>query len=462
MATIGNTYDPATTAAGLATNYTSARQSILTAQTKQASAAAAALSSLRSAISGYQSSLLSLTSGKTMLTQAATFSNTAIGTASAGVNATAGSYSFFVERLATANQVSYNGLADSAADGGSLGIELGGAPGFTVNLATANSDGNATLTPREIAAAINAEPTNNGRVSASIVTVNGVTQLMLTSKATGAGGNISLNTAAVGNAGLKTALSDPLNAKQIVTGQDAVVWLGAEGTGTKITQASNVFTNVDGVTMTFTKAQSPGETPVTLTVASDNAGTVAKVQKFVDDYNKLKAVVDAMVAPGDPAKGAAPGVFSNDGGVRVLQGRMVSMLRGANGADSLAAYGIVAARDGSLTLNTTRLTSQLAVSPKGLDTLIGSSVNGASSGIAGSLDSYLKEWSSSTDGQLKQRLEENTKLQTSLVKRQDQLDKQYDSAYKRYLMQFTQLQTLQSRMASNTSMFDALFGDKSN
>lgn len=460
MATIGNTYDPATTAAGLATNYTSARQSILTAQTKQASAAAAALSSLRSAISGYQGSLLSLTSGKTMLSQAATFSNTAVGSASAGVNATAGSYTFFVEKIATANQVSYNGLADSAADGGSLAIEFGGAPGFSVNLASANTDGNATLTPREIAAAVNAEPTNNGRVSASIVTVNGVTQLMLTSKTTGAGGNISLNTAAVNNAGLKAALSAA--PAQIATGQDALVWLGAQGTGTPITQASNVFTNVDGVTMTFAKAQAPGDAPVTLTVASDNAGTVAKVQKFVDDYNKLKAVVDAMVAPGDPAKGATPGVFANDGGVRVLQGRMVSMLRGVNGADSLAAYGIVATRDGSLSLNATRLTSQLAVSPKGLDTLIGSNVNGSSSGIAGHLDSYLKEWSSSTDGQLKQRLEENTKLQTSLTKRQDQLDKQYDSAYKRYLLQFTQLQTLQSRMASNTSMFEALFGDKSN
>ncbi|MDQ1816175.1 flagellar filament capping protein FliD [Massilia sp. CCM 9210] len=461
MATIGNTYDPATTATGLATNYTSARQSILTSQTRQASAAASALTSLRSAISSYQSSLTALTSGKTMLSQAATFSNTAVGSASAGVNATAGSYSFFVERVATANQVSYSGLADSAADGGSLGIEFGGAPGFTINLASANSDGNATLTPREIAAAINAEPTNNGRVSASIVTVNGVTQLMLTSKTTGAAGNISLNTAAVNNAGLQTALSDPLNAKQVVAGQDAIVWLGAQGTGTKIEQASNVFTNVDGVTMTFAKAQAPGDAPVTLTVASDNAATVAKVQKFVDDYNKLKGVIDAMVAPGDPAKGQAGGVFANDGGVRVLQGRMVSMLRGANGADSLAAYGIIAARDGSLSLNATRLTSQLGVSPKGLDTLIGSSVNGSGSGIAGSLDSYLKEWSSSTDGQLKQRLEQNTKLQTSLVKRQDQLDKQFDSAYKRYLMQFTQLQTLQSRMASNTSMFDALFGDKS-
>ncbi len=462
MATIGNTYDPPATASALATKYTAGSQTILTAQTKQASAAGAALTSLRTAISSYQTSLLSLTASKTMLSQSASFSNTAIGTASATTNATAGSYTFFVERLATANQVAYTNLSDSAADGGQLGIEIGGVPGFTVNLGTANSNGDATLTPRELAAAINAEATNAGRVSASIVTVGGIAQLVLTSKNTGIGSAITLDTAAVNNAGLQTALSDPLGIKQVVAGQDAKVWLGAEGTGTVINQPSNTFTNVDGVTMTFTKAQAPGEAAVTLTVASDNSATIANVQKFVDEYNKLKAVIDAMVAPGDPSKKQAGGVFANDGGVRVLQSRLVSMLRqGANGADSLAAYGIIAARDGSLSLNATRLTRQLTLTPKGLDTLIGSSAMGATSGIAGNLDSYLKEWSSSTDGQIKQRKEANDKLQTTLVKRQDSLDKQYDSAYKRYLIQFTELQTLQSRMASNTSMFDALFGEKS-
>ena len=82
MATIGNTYDPPATASALATKYTAGSQTILTAQTKQASAAGAALTSLRTAISSYQTSLMSLTASKTMLSQSATFSNTAIGTAS--------------------------------------------------------------------------------------------------------------------------------------------------------------------------------------------------------------------------------------------------------------------------------------------------------------------------------------------------------------------------------------------
>jgi flagellar hook-associated protein 2 len=44
-----------------------------------------------------------------------------------------------------------------------------------------------------------------------------------------------------------------------------------------------------------------------------------------------------------------------------------------------------------------------------------------------------------------------------LTDRQTALDRQYDSAYARYLAQFTQLQSVQSSMSYNTSLFDALF-----
>lgn len=463
MATsIGPSYDPASTAAALAESYVSARQGILTTQSQRVTAAASALTKLKSAISAYQTSLLALSSTKTMLTRSATFSNTAIGTASATAAATAGSYSFFVERLATANQVQYSGLTDTPAGTGTIDISVGGTPPFTVNLSTANADGDATLTVRELAAAINAAPGNAAKVSASIVTINGVSELILTSQATGAASAITVATSADADASLQSALA-PGNATQVVVGQDAKIWLGAEGAGTPITQASNTFTNVEGVSMTFTKAQASGEAPVTLTVAADNGATTANVQKFVDEYNKLKAVIDGMIKPGDPGKGVAAGAFADDGGVRVLQGRLVSILRqAAPTGETMAAYGIIAARDGSLSLDAARLTKQLAVNPNGLDGLIGSASAGSPSGIAGNLDTYLKQWSSSVDGQIKQRQEANERLRTTLASRQDQIDKQYDNAYKRYLAQFTALQGLQNQMASNTSMFDALFGSKSN
>lgn len=460
---IGPTYDPTSTATALAQKYTSALQEILTAQTQQANAVDKGLADLGSALLAYRGSLASLTGlNKTMLNVGASFSDTSVGSASASAGAMSGTYNFFVEQVATASQVSYGGLADSPASGGTLGIQLGGSTAFTVDLAAADADANGTLTTRELAAAINGNAANTSLVSAAVVTVNGVDQMIVTAKTTGAASAVTLDTSAVADATLKGALSNPANIQQMVAAQDAIVWLGAQGTGTKIQQASNTFTNIAGVKMTFTHAQAAGAAPVTLTVGTDAGATSANVQAFVDAYNKLKSAIDAMVDSGDPSKGMAGGVFAGDGGIRALRERLVSLMRPA-GSTSLAAYGIIAARDGTLALDSARLSRQLAVDPTGLDTLIGSASASAPSGIAGSLDAFVKGWSDSTGGQVKKRQDVNTSLHKALAERQAQLDNQYNAAYQRYLIQFTQLQALQSQMSSNSSMFDALFGNnKSN
>jgi flagellar hook-associated protein 2 len=459
---IGPTYDPASTAAALAEKYTAPRQQTLNAQSSQASATAKALAALNSAILGYQSSLAALTGpAKTMLSTSASFSDATIGSASANASASAGSYTFFVERLASASQVSYAAVPDSpAAAAGTLDIKLGGTTAFTVDLGAAgtDADANTTLSARELAAAINGAAGNKSRVSASVVTIGGVAQLILTAKNTGTANGVTLDAANVADAGLKSALAAAPTT--VVAAQDALVWLGAKGSGSAINQPSNTFTNVDGVTMTFTRAHGATESPSTLTVGANVSATSANVQAFVDGYNKLKDAVDAMVYAGDPSKGVSGGAFANDSGVKVLQGKLVSLLREA-GSASLAAFGITANRQGKLALDTGRLTRQMALDPNGLDKLIGSSAATAGSGIAGKLDNYLKLWSSAVDGQIKQRREATDKLQASLTKRQEELDGQYDRSYQRYLMQFTKLQSLQSQMSSNTSLFDALFGAKS-
>lgn len=459
---IGPTYDPTSTATALAQKYTSSLQEILDAQTQQANALDKGLSDLESALMAYQGSLESLTGlNKTMLNVGASFSDTSVGSASASSGAMAGTYNFFVEQVATANQVSYGGLASSPAAGGTLGIQLGGSTAFTVNLAAADADANGTLTTRELAAAINGNAANTSLVSAAVVTVNGVDQMILTAKNTGASSTVTLDTSAVADPTLQGALSNPANVQQMVAAKDAIVWLGAQGSGTRIQQASNTFTNIANVKMTFTHAQAAGAAPVTLTVGTDAGATTANVQAFVDAYNKLKSAIDAMVDSGDPSKKQAGGVFAGDGGVRVLRDRLVTLMRPAGGT-SLAAYGIIAARDGTLSLDAARLTRQLAVDPTGLDTLIGSTSTSAPSGIAAGLDKFLKGWSDITGGQVKQRQDANGSLHRKLTDRQAQIDDQYNAAYKRYLAQFTQLQALQSQMSSNSSMFDALFGNKSN
>lgn len=459
MAITAPTYDPTSTATALAEAYVSKRQEVQAAQAKRAQAEAKALNELKGAISSYQASLFTMAASASLLSRSAKFGDDAFGSASATAAASAGSYSFFVEKLATASQVAFSAIPNAASSSGTLGISLNGAPAFSVDLNAADTDGLAGMTTRELAMAINAAPDNKGKVSASVININGVAELVLTSQSTGVAGTITVDASGVTDAPLAAAL-DPLNARTLVAAQDATIRVGSES-GTAITQASNTFTNIEGVSMTFTKAHAPGAAPVSVTIAADTSATTANVQKFVTEYNRLKAAIDAMVAPGKPAEKKAAGVFADDAGVRTLQTRLVSILRQA-GTSSLAAYGITAARDGSLTLDAARLTKQLAVDPNGLDALVGKASTTAPSGIAGNLDTYLKQWSSASNGQIKQRLESNDKLLVRLDQRQEEIDQQFNGAYARYLRQFTMLQNLQSQMDSSSSMLDALFGNKKN
>ena len=446
MASIGTNYDPATTAQALAESSTAGRQQILKRQSDTAIAVQKALATLGSALSSFQTSLASLTgTNKTLSANSAVFSDTTVASATASPAATAGTYAFFVEQVASSHKVSYGAMTDFAGTGTmTLGV---GAASFTLDLTT-----KPTWTVRDLAAAINGA-TGNTSLSASVVTTGATSELVLSSTATGAANTISVSTSAGADAALQTKVNVTPNL--LSAAQDAIVRIGSN-TGTPITQPGNTFNVIDGVSMTLTKAQVPGSAPVTLTVAADATKTTANVQAFVDAYNKLKSAIDGMVSPGDPASGGAIGPFAGDSGVRALRDRLVSMVRGTGGT-SLAGFGIIATREGTLSVDGTRLTKAMAANPTGLDTLIGSSAGTGSSGIAGKLDTYLKMWTNSANGQIGSRKEAVTKLQSSLTDRQVSLDRQYDSAYKRYLAQFSQLQTLQSSMSYNTSLFDALF-----
>ena len=453
------TYDPIPTANDLADKYIASRQAILNAQTTAASATEKGLSDLSSALSAFQTSLASLTGlNKAMYAQSAVFGDAAIGSATATSTAAAGTYSFFVKQLATASQVSYAGLGNATGVSGKLDIQMGGVDGtsFEVDLGATARD----LTPRELAAAINAAEGNDGKVVASVVnTGNGTSELVLTAKDTGAASKITIDANGLQGSAGGVPLADKLgagNLRTLVEGVDAEIHVGGEG-GTAITQASNTFTAIDGVKMTFTKAQASGAAPVSLTVGPDDKSTLANVQAFVDAFNKLATTLAKLTAGNDPATSADDGAFARDGGVRALQDRLAALLRPGTG-ESLATYGIIATRSGTLEVNSDRLLTQLARNPTGLDTVMGAASASNPTGVAGELDKYLKSWSNGIDGQIKQRRDQNDTLQTRLADRQATLDLQHKAAYDRYLRQFTQLQSMQGVMNHNVSLFDALFG----
>jgi flagellar hook-associated protein 2 len=213
----------------MAQKATASAQDILTNQTKTAGTTSTALSKLSSAISAFQTSLSSLTGlGKSVLAQSATLSDTSIGSASAKPMASAGSYSLFVQQLATASQVSYNNLSDGRAAGGILSVKLSDETAgtttstFDVDLssASADTDKDGVLSIREVAAAINRASGNNGLVSAGVVTIGTESRLVLTSKNTGVANTVSLDASGVTDTTLKTNLGVR---STVATAQDAIV-----------------------------------------------------------------------------------------------------------------------------------------------------------------------------------------------------------------------------------------------
>ncbi|MBV7535125.1 flagellar filament capping protein FliD [Duganella sp. sic0402] len=468
------TYDPQTTAEGLANSYVASAKAILDKQSSDATAKATGLTKLGSALSAFQTALAGMSNSTTTVTSTkAAFSNTAIGSGTATASAQAGSYAFYVQQLATAGQVGYTIPDNIGASAGSMKIALGPAGPdqqfIDVDLSSANTDGNSVLSAKELAAAINASSDNNGQLTASVMTLNGDTRLVLTSTQTGKANAVTaIDTSGLVNSDLEDALAAGRQ-KTMTEANNAIVLAGGKNSGTPIEQASNTFSIIDGVKFTITQAQGANDADVNLTVGADNAGTAANVQKFVDAYNTLQGVIKTLTAAGDHTLTSATGsattspdaAFYNDSGLLSLRDRLNGILRDASGGQSLISYGISATKDGTLKLDSARLNKAIAANPEGLDKLFGRTGIGVDSGVLGAMNKLTTLWTSSAGGLITQRRDQNTKLQSDLTTRQATVQTQFDNAYKRYLAQFTALQQLQSSMTSTSNMFTAMFSSNS-
>ncbi len=450
---MATSFDPTSTATSLATAYTQPAQTLLDAQTKAAQTASSGLTKLQSALSAFKTALAALSSkpGQAVTQYSATPSDSAVMTATAAAGAQPASTPIFVEQLATTNQVAFQDLPAVPAGPGSMSVQLANGTSFNVDLASADGDGDGTLSQTEIARAINTAA--SGSATAMVVTVGGATQLVLSSGVSGAGGKLSIDTSGLSGP-LKTALDDTSKRKELVGAQDAVVWLGAQGTGVRLQQAGNTVTAIQGVSITLKKAQAPGDSPVTLTVARDDSATSAKLQSFVDAYNVLEKALDDLTVVGK--EGTANGAFASDAGVRALRDRIGNALRNDYAGANLRTLGVSIERDGSAKLDGAKLTKALSATPDALDKLMGSASLSNPSGLLGAMDKLADAWTNSANGQIKQRQTTIQSQQKSISDRQLRLDQQYNQAYSRYLQQFTQLQNLQSQLGGTSSLFDAV------
>lgn len=447
--------NPSASATELANLYVSGTQKLLTSQSQKAQSQSSALTKLKSALSAFETAMAGLTSRTTgMVQRSATVSGggTAIGAASATSKAAAATHQIFVEQVATARQVAFEDLpAVPVSLGGPLVVQLGDGTNFSVDLAMADQNSDGTISHAEIARAINLAQQNNGKLVASTVTSGGQTHLVLSAGSTGSAAGFTLDVSGLPDSALKTALG---GGREIVAAQDAKVWLGAQGTGVLVQQASNTFTAIEGVTLTLAQAMAAGSAPAAVTVAADNKATTDKLQSFVSAYNALEKALDDLTAYGK--EGAASAVFASDAGVRNLRSRLGDALRSEVGGVRLMDFGIKTSRDGSITLDSAKLEKALTDYPEKLDALFGMTGLVSSSGVLGNLNSVSQSWSNSSVGQIKRRQDTVEVTQKRIALRQDRVEMQYESAYKRYLAQFTRLASLQSQMGDTAGLFSSI------
>lgn len=400
-----------------------------------------AVTSLETALKTFSTAVKGLKGvDKSVLINSATFSSTGYATAKVGTTAVAGNYQFFVEQLASAHQVALEGLTDAdIPSSGNLVIGQG-ANSFSIDLSSIDTDSSGGNTLAELAAAINAASDNSG-VNATLVRSGGSVSLVLGSEKTGLDNAISLSTSAGG--AFSTAVT---GARELSAAKDARVRLGGE-TGMLLTNPTNNFDNIiDGVSMTFTKVHAAGEQPLSVTVGRDDTATKEKVQSFVTAINNLMGTFDSLTASG--GESSTRGVLAGDASIRSIEGMLNRVMRTEFGGTSLMAMGIVADRNGKLTIDTARFEKAMAANPEGLDKLFN-----AKDALLDSIDKNIAVYTSGTNNLIKARKESLNSMMRRVDDQFDNIQKQHDNYYARYLKQYTSMMQTMSAMEQTYGMF---------
>jgi len=389
-----------------------------------------ALGIFKSAMSSFQTAVNALKGSSSGLGKLATASSTpTLFTSSAGTGAVAGSFGVEVMQLARAGKIATDAYAsaDAVVGNGTVTVSAG-AESFDVVLA----DGDNTLAA--LRDKINTATDNSG-VSATILNETGGARLVLTSRSTGVANAVSLSSAAaIGGASFITTSS-------VQTALDAEV----EIDGFPYTSASNTIDKaVDGVTINLLKAEVG--TVGTLTLSLDSSSSSSAVESLVKSYNALVATVASYSKYDASTKIAGP--LMGDSSVRTAMQQVRSVLGStASGGDFslLTQLGVTTQADGSLKLDSSKLASALQADPNGVKAM-----------FAGT-DGYAARLSTLLDGVLGSggRLEAGTQgLQARLddiSDRRDALDLRMEAAQRRYLKQFTALDSLLGQLSSTSN-----------
>ncbi|WAG10715.1 lateral flagellar capping protein LafB [Aeromonas dhakensis] len=423
--------DPAATAMQLVAIERKNMDALLKKQMDGIKGQQSALSTLNTKLSTFQTMLKDLNKASNLQAQKATMSQDGVMTVTSNGKASSGQYNFFVEQLAQSHQVGFSLDSETSplpADGVfSLTVK-----GKTIDIDLATLPAESTV--KDLVSKINDAKDNPG-VKATLVRTDGKVNMVLTSKDSGLENAISVNYSGDATNSLGAAISGKTD---ITKAQDAKLRMGGDNPLT-ITSASNKIENVvDGLTLQLTKAQKSGDAPLLVNIEQDKEAVTGSLKKFVESYNELVDELAKMTSS-DPK---APGALSSDSGVRSLKSMLSNSVRDLPNGLSLSSLGIKTDKAGKLSFSETDFNKALDKDPELLGkALLGD--DGLLKRMSDSLDPYTKR-----DGALKGRKTGLEASEKRIKERMDALDRRMDSAYKRYLNQFSTMNQMLQTMGA--------------
>ena len=341
-----------------------------------------AYGSLKGALSSFQSTVAALAAPAKFSAVTASLADTTVASASASATAAAGSYSLTVDTLAQAHKLKSAAFAATSTTlgSGTLTISFGtySADTFTLNPDKASKTIAISAGQSSLAGVRDAINAANAGVTAGIVNDGTGNRLVITSKDSGVANNLRITVvdddlANTDNAGLSQLMYDARTISgtkrltETVAAQNAALTID----GIAISKASNTITDaIQGVTLNLLKANTPSTT--TLTVARDTAGIQTAVQSFVKAYNDLNKTITGL-SQYDAAnkKGST---LTGDATLASVQSQLRGMFNTAlstagGNLTRLSDIGITFQKNGTLVLDSSKLSTALSDTTKDVSTL---------------------------------------------------------------------------------------------
>jgi len=432
------------------------------------------LGQLKSAISNFQSALSTLNSPSSFLARTASSSDTKVVTATASQSAQAGSYKIDVQQLAGSSKVALAAVDGSAKiNTGSLSIHVGGKEMASITVDASNN----TLTG--VRDAINEAGKNQG-LSATIVTDDHGSRLVLTGTQAGEGNDITVSVEEIGVEVGRVSLSELAysgpTAKPVLADfaaepnpEDALATALAayEKRGQTLATAQSAKLTIDGLTVTRDSNsisdvadglsfELKGAGATTLTIARDEAGVETNIKKFVDAYNTLMTFINAEtnVTPVNDTSAPVVGALVGDSSVRSLVNTIRSELvapHGEGAIRALADMGITTKKDGTLDMDSAKVKKAISTDFEGVAVYFT-----GDNGLASRLGDRVKPYTDS-DGVLSSRTDSLQATLDKVDKQKADLATRMKAVEERLYKQFNTMDSLVSQLMNTSDSLAQLF-----